>query len=178
MTVLFRKSEGGQRFLNVWNDAKSRNQGFALFDMDKKVCGSKVLGYTLADTSATDFQLRFDREFFAENYDQIINSHETLATYETLIFLIKAALGAETVVTFESPNPAHLIVNIQEPSNLARMKTIGGDTVMAKDGAGALNYLMLKATTSQYTLNQVEMMLKSIEAAGVFVEYNFIKGAQ
>lgn len=175
MTVLFRNSEGGAKFLKVWDAAKAKNSGFALIDMNQKGYGSKVLGYALADAGATDFQLRFDREFFSDNYDKIIDSHETLGTYDTIIFLIKAALGRGTTVTFESPLPAHLIVNIQEASVLSNFATKSGDQVMAMDGASGLNYLMFKSTTSEYTLNQVETMLKSIEASGVFIGYKFIK---
>lgn len=177
MTVLFRSSDGGQKFLDVWNKAKSKNTGFALVEMNKNCYGSKILGYTLADAEATDFQLRFDRDFFAENYDEIIDSHETLATYDTIIFLIKAALGNGTVVTFEAPESAHLIINIQERSELANFVTVSGDKIMAKNQSGGLDFLMFKSTASEYTLNQVKSMLKSIEGAGVFVEYNFIKGA-
>lgn len=177
MTLLFRRSIESDKFLKVWEAAKNKNTGLSLLDMDKKAYGSKILGYTLYDANATDFQLRFDREFFAENYDGIIDSHETLATYETIIYLIKAALGQNTVVNFETPSPAHLIININEPSVLSEFTTLEGDRVMAKNQAGTLDELMLKSTTSQYTLNQVETMLKSIEGAGVYVEYNFITGA-
>lgn len=177
MTLLFRNSEESGKFLNVWEAAKNKNTGLALLDMDKSAYGSKVLGYALYDANATDFQLRFDRDFFAENYDGIIDSHETLATFETIIYLIKAALGQSTVINFESPNPAHLIININEPSVLSEFATLTGDQVMATNQAGTLDELMLKSTTSQYTLNQVETMLKSIEGAGVYVEYNFITGA-
>lgn len=177
MSVLFRKSDDGQKFLNIWNVAKSKISGAALYKMNDKCYGSEVLGYALADAGATDFEIRFDRDFFAKNYNQIIDSHETLGTYDTIEFLVRAALGSGTVVTFDSPAPAHLIINIQEPSSLANALTIAGDKIMAKDGAGGLNYLMFKATTSEYTLNQVKTMLKSIEASGVFIEYNFIEGA-
>jgi hypothetical protein len=174
MTVLFRNSIEGGRFLNVWNAAKSANSGVALYDMDQESYGSKILGYTLADANATDFALRFDREFFATNYDRIIDSHETLGTMDTIIYLIQAAMTTGTIVTLESPNPAHLIIHIQEPSSLGNAFTLTGDQVITKSS----DKLMFKATTSEYTLNQVKTMLRSIEAAGVFVEYDFIKGAQ
>lgn len=176
MTLLFRKSIESDKFLKVWEAAKNKNTGLSLLEMDNKAYGSKALGYALYDAEATDFQLRFDREFFAENYNGIIDSHETLATYETIIYLIKAALGQNTIVNFETPSPAHLIININEPSVLVEFATLTGDQVMATNQAGTLDELMLKAATSPYTLNQVVTMLKSIEGAGVYVEYNFIKG--
>ncbi|AUR98984.1 hypothetical protein NVP1259O_22 [Vibrio phage 1.259.O._10N.286.48.F4] len=171
MTVLFRNSIEGGRFLNVWNAAKSANSGVSLHDMDQESYGSKILGYTLADANATDFALRFDREFFAANYDRIIDSHETLGTMNTIIYLAQAALGFDAVVTLESPNPAHLIIHIQEPSKLGNAATLVGEQIITKSG----DKLMFKATTSEYTLNQVETMLRSIEAAGVYIEYNFIE---
>lgn len=174
MTVLFRQSEGGQRFLNVWNHAKSLNTGYALVDMNDTVYGSQAFGYALHDAEATDFQLRFDRDFFSLNYDQIIDSHETLATYDTIIYLIKAALGQNTVISFETPLSGYLIVNIQEPSVNVNAATLAGNLIKTKT---TLDQLMWKATTSEYTLNQVKTMLESIELAGVYVEYNFIKGS-
>lgn len=177
MTELLRYTPEAEKFESVWMKTKTANHGRDLRNMKAQTFGSKILGETLYDANATDFYLLFDRDFFIENYDRIIDAHENLGTFETYIFLIKASLGQDTQVTFESPSAGHLKIYIVEASEVHEMVTQSGDDVEVKTESAGAASLGLKASTSIHTTNQVESMLKSIEAGGIFVEYFFSVGA-
>lgn len=177
MTELLRYTPEAERFESAWMEAKTKNQGSDLRKMKSQTFGSRVLGETLYDSNATDFYLLFDRDFFIDNYERIIDAHERLGTFETYIFLIKAALGEDTQVTFESPNAGHLKIYIVEASEVREMVTQSDDEVTVKTEGAVISNLGLRASTSIYTTNQVKAMLQSLEASGVFVEYFFSVGA-
>lgn len=174
MTQLFRYTPEAESFHRVFLKSKGATAGKSLIDFKADTYGSKALGYALYDSEATDFYLRFDRDFFSENYNGIIDAHEYLGTFETYLYLIRAALGQQTVVSFDTPSAGHLIINISEFSILKNAVTISGDQIIAINETGGEDELQFDATTSIYTISQVKTMLESIEAGGVFVEYNFL----
>lgn len=172
---LFRFTPEAQKFADTWNLAKAKSCGYSLQSMSSEMYSSKILGEILYDAEATDFSLRFDREFFSNNYNNIIDAHEDLGMFNTYEYLIKGALGQRTQVTFEVPKGGHLIINISEIGDKTKTITQNGDDLLVKNQSGTKEDLLLKATTSEYTLNQVIKMIESINVAGVFIEIKFVR---
>lgn len=172
---LFRFTPEAKTFSELWHKAKARSSGFALQDMNETAYSSKILGEVIYDSNATDFSLRFDREFFSSNMNNIIDAHENLGMFNTYEYLIKGALGPNTNVTFEVPKGGHLIINIAEVGDKAQSLTQSGESLLVKNSAGLKENLLFKATTSEFTLNQVIKMIESINVAGVFIEIKFIR---
>lgn len=172
---LFRFTPEAKTFSELWHKAKAKSSGFALQDMNETAYSSKILGEVIYDSNATDFSLRFDREFFSTNMNNIIDAHEDLGMFNTYEYLIKGALGPNTSVTFEVPNPGYLIINIAEVGDKTQALTQSGERLLVKSNTGSKDSLLFKATTSEFTLNQVVKMVESISVAGVFVEIKFIR---
>lgn len=172
---LFRFTPEAQKFAETWHLAKAKSSGFDLQSMNDEMYSSKILGDMLYGANATDFSLRFDKEFFSDNFNNIIDAHESLGMFNTYDYLIKGALGQKTEVTFEVPKPGHLIINVAEIGGKTKTITHGGDDLLAKSQSGTKEDLLLKFTTSEYALNQVIKMIESINVAGVFIEIKFIR---
>lgn len=72
---------------------------------------SKDFGEFLWDNKLFDLAEFFSRRYWSDNYEAIIHAMEIAGTYEAIITVVESAMGSG-IVTFQNPEPSHLIVNI------------------------------------------------------------------
>lgn len=204
MTQLFKPNEQNTKLFEVMKKAKSKNITVDMVSMHNEIIGSKALGAVIFDEGLIDFGFEIDRQFFIDHYLSIFEAMTKPITLETHRILIRSILGDLVDITFEIPNPGHLIVNIEEKTIQAGLITPNGYGLTmghtTKIGSGwavrpdkgletrankgfafrsRVDFgINLTTVLSRYTIEQARNLLENIVTEGVFTEFNFtIKGS-
>lgn len=129
-------------------------------------------GAFLWDNQLMDLARFFSRAYWAANFPAIIKAMEIAGTYEAILIVVESAMGTG-LVTFDSPNPSHLIVNIlvgtsQQPW-FARNGNSTADQVIANEPDGPDDIYFLDST-SALTFEETAKLIELLNVTGVFLE--------
>lgn len=138
---------------------------------------SKYFGYFIWDNEISDLAPFFSRDYFAENWSAIIGALAIAGTFEAYLLIIKSALGDDTLIVFESPDPSHLIINISEPTGdytftaytENEFKTVIPDQIQYPN-----TELAFRKSLGDLTINETLKLIDLLNVNGVFVEVFFI----
>jgi hypothetical protein len=172
---LFRDNdEYSARMFNVTNDVHFIQAAYYWLFIDTFQT-SQYFGEFLYDNQLSDLAEFFTREYWIRNFPAIISALSKAGTFEAYIEIITSALG-ETNVTFENPNPSHLIIRLDQPTaiygfgawhNLALAQLIP-DQVQYPNSE-----LAVGTSTAPLTVNETLKMIELLNVNGVFVEVIF-----
>lgn len=172
---LFRDTEFCNRFDNWIKIVKNLQASYAwrMFDQFQFSVG---FGYFIYDNNLSDLTPYFSRDYFANNWTSILAAFEIAGTFEAYLLIIRSALGAETQVSFENPEPSHLIINIINPTgavqfaayhNHETVDIIPNQTALPNS---TLNFLQ---GVAPLTVNETIKLIDLLNVSGVWVEVNF-----
>ena len=171
---LFRNEEFNSRF-DDWIGTLKDTQlklNWLLYD---NIIASKFYGYYIWDNNLSDLAEYFTREYFADNFNAIIGALQVAGTYEAYLIILRSALGDGVVVTFDSPNPSHLIINIVSPTGASDWAGFdeGFYSSMIPD---QIQYpdsnFVFGVAVSNLTINETLKLIDLLNVNGVFVEVN------
>ena len=113
---LFRDCDPFNIRFDAWTARVKNLQGISLITYFDEITTSKTFGYFIWDSGLSDLAPFFSREYFSTNWPAIFDALKIAGTFEAYLLIIKSALGGDTAVTFENPDPSHLIINIDQPT--------------------------------------------------------------
>lgn len=151
-------------------------QQVALWNLNDQFPTSKYFGYFLWDNNLSDLTPYFTRDYFAENWTAIYEALEIAGTFESYLKIIKSALGNDTVITFESPDPSHLKITISEPTGSATWGAYtGGELlpVVPDQTQYPDHILVFSKSLPELTVSQTLSLINLLNVTGVFVEVFF-----
>ncbi len=176
MTQLFRDTEYNIRF-DRWTATVKNLQGAMAWRMHDEILTSKTMGYFIWDNVLSDLVPFFSREYFAENWEAIINAFARAGTFESYILVIQSALGAGTAITFVSPEPSHLQINIAAPTGIAQWvaytnnenQNVIPDQLQYPDST-----LVFEQGEADLTISETIKLIELLNVNGVLVETFFV----
>lgn len=177
MTELFRDNDECQFFYQIYKQAKYFNAARYVNQMTAESIGSRALGQILYSSTPAFADNGIDEDFFINNYLQIIEAYRSAGTLDAYYYLIKSALGADSVISFENPSAGYLKINVTAetyPYGLAVQDDNGIEQgVEVQDNeTSPPNGLIVNSTISAKTVEQLQYVLNFIVPAGLYVEFN------
>ena len=137
---------------------------------------SKTFGYWIWDNNLSDLVPFFSREYFGANFPAIINAFDKAGTFQSYIVVIRSALGSGTVVTFESPDPSHLIITVGAATAVNTWGALH-DNEIVPCIPDQVNYpsseFAFEVSQQQLTINETIKLIELLNVNGVFIETNF-----
>lgn len=137
---------------------------------------SRFFGEFLWDNQLFDLARYFSRRYWASNYEAIIRAMKVAGTYEAYIIVVESAMG-QGRVTFETPSPSHLIVNVAAGDIIKPAEARHGDELvpLTVDGptypGAALEFV---DSASNLTFQETAKLIEMLAPNGVFVEIRSI----
>lgn len=173
---LFRDREYSIRF-DKWIARVKDIQAAMLWRFNDEIETSKTFGYFVWDNNLSDLVPFFSREYFADNFTAIIDAFKIAGTYEAYITVIKSAIGADAVISFEVPSESHLIININNPTGVRlwgaysdnETHDVIPDQIQYPD-----NVFAFQTSIAPLTVSETTKLIELLTVNGVFVEVNFI----
>ena len=169
---LFRNEEYNIRF-DDWIGALKKIQLAMCWRIHDQIVASKYYGYYIWDNDLFDLARFFTRDYFAENFNAIIGAMQIAGTFESYLIVIRSALGAGVSVTFDSPAPSHLIINITSPTGAVDWSAYHGNefTDMIPDQVQYPDSnFIFSVGVSDLTINETLKLIELLNVNGLFVE--------
>lgn len=175
MVQLFRCNEFSERF-DRWTGTVKDFQAAMFLRMKDELPSSVTFGYFVWDNNLSDLVPFFTRDYFAQNFEAILEAFKIAGTFEAYLIVIRSALGQDTVVTFDVPSPSHLIINITNPTGFRQfsaytedqLKDVIPDQIQYPDST----FVFFKSVAN-LTVNETAKLIELLNVTGVFVEVNF-----
>ena len=173
---LFRDAEYSIRF-DRWTARVKNLQSAMLWRFSDEIETSVTFGYFIWDNNLSDLVPFFSREYFANNFNAIIDAFKIAGTFEAYITVIKSAIGDDATINFDVPSESHLIININNPTGTyiwgAYTDNETSD-VIPEQINNPDNVFVFQDSISQLTVNETKKLIELLTVNGVFVEVNFI----
>lgn len=169
---LFRPElEYDQRMFNVINRVNVEQQ-INLWSLKDTVVYSNYFAGYVWDFELMDLARFFTRDYWVENFTSIIFAVNSACSYESFLSLIGSALGAGTIVSFQTPKAGHLIIYIQSGTDQDAFGAFNGvstDLVVTEGG----DQIVFSNAKSPLTVAETEALVRLLVPSGVFVEIVF-----
>jgi hypothetical protein len=172
---LFRKDdEYSDRMFNVTNDVNVIQGIYYWLFIDTYIT-SPYFGEFLYDNGLSDLAEFFTRDYWIANFPAIVSALSKAGTYEAYIEIINSALG-DANVTFENPDPSHLIIRLDQPTAIYGFGAWHNFEI-AQLIPDQIQYpnseLVVGTSTAPLTVNETLKMIELLNVNGVFVEVIF-----
>ncbi|MGD1335028.1 Ig-like domain-containing protein [Vibrio harveyi] len=172
MSQLFRDDESCRYFFDIIKATKQQNYINDLVKMSKEAESSKAFGYVLYDSNAFPQLSNLSREFFATNYQSILEAMAGAGVFNSYILLVKQVMGESTRVFHEILNPAHLIIKITKSETEVKKLTTNDKRQIATN---KLLGIFATIPITDYTVIQLKKTIDVLcQPAGIFVELRTI----
>ncbi|EHJ9981305.1 Ig-like domain-containing protein [Vibrio parahaemolyticus] len=172
MSQLFRDDEVCNYFFKIINTTKGDNYINELVKMSKEASSSQVFGYALYDSGAFPQLSNLSRDFFANNYEAILDAMTSAGVFNSYILLIRQIIGDSTVIFHEVVNPGHLSLRIvKTESEIQKLATSDELQLATSNNLG----LLVTVPVSDYTVMQLLKTLQALcQPAGIYVDVRTI----
>jgi hypothetical protein len=171
----FRKNdEYSDRMFYVVNDVNSLQQLYLWLYNDTFIV-SPFFGAFVYDNELFDLAAFFSREYWVDNFPAILSAVQRAGTFDSYYQVIVSALGSNTEVVFDAPNPSHLIINITAPTGNAgfgawhQEQLVG---IIPEQIPNPDQGLAFARSLAPLTVNETIKMIDLLNVNGVFVEVN------
>jgi hypothetical protein len=140
---------------------------------------SLYMGYWIYDNDLFDIAKYFSRDFFATNFNAIVNAFKVAGTYQSYIAIIQSAVGGDTEINFSSPAPSHLVINVSNPTGARTWGAItpAGNPELTEVMPDQINYpdsvFGFQSSIAALTVPETVALLEMLNVNGVFVEIFF-----
>lgn len=172
MAQLFRDDDACNYFFEIIKATKRENYIDDLVKMSKEATSSQAFGYALYDSGAFPQLSNLSRDFFAENYEAILNAMSSAGVFDAYILLVKQIMGDSTLISHEIKNPGHLIIKIMSvESSLSNLATSDDMQIATSELAG----ILVRVPVSDFAVMQLKKTLEVLcQPGGIYVELIFV----
>lgn len=133
---------------------------------------SQDFGAFLWDNQLMDLAKFFTRRYWVDNFPAIIRAMEIAGTYEAILIVVESAMGTGRI-TFENPNPSHLIVNISVGTEhqpwVSRNSNSTREQMIANEPDGPDDFYFVDSS-SALTFEETAKLIELLNVTGVFIE--------
>lgn len=151
-----------------------RQQEIETWRLQDDFAASTFFGQFLWDNNLFDLARFFSRDYWSRNYRAILEAMRVAGTYESFLIVLRSALGEAVVVTFENPNPSHLVIRANPAEYLQRWEALLPDgTREYVDGMhdGAIVPLEFADPSAGLQLNETLKLIEHLNINGLFIEF-------
>lgn len=172
MSQLFRDDEACKYFFEIIKLTKQQNYINNLVKMSREATSSKAFGYVLYDSKAFPQLSNLSRDFFASNYQAILDAMARAGVFDSYILLVKQIMGESTKIYHEIPNSGHLVIKIAKTeSNFQKLAT-NDELQLATSGALGI---LATIPISDFTITQLKKTIEALcQPAGIYVDLRTI----
>ncbi|HDM8140669.1 TPA: immunoglobulin domain-containing protein [Vibrio harveyi] len=180
MAQLFRDKEFNQRFAR-WTGSQKTKQARQFVNLLDQFGTSAMFGEFIWDNDLTEIAKFFSREYFAANFPAIAKAFANAGTYESYLTVIRSAMGEATVIELETPHPAHLLINILNPTGQSYLQ-VNDSGVRKNLHPDQSNYpnttFIAQRSTGDITSNETMKLIELLNVNGINIDVSFVQATK
>lgn len=151
-----------------------RQQEIETWRLQDDFASSQFFGEFLWDNNAFDLARFFSRDYWSKNYRAILEAMRIAGTYESFLVVLRSALGDAVEVTFEVPNPSHLIIRANPAEYLHQWEALQPSGLREDIYGmhnGELQPLEFSDPSAGLQLNETIKLIEHLNVNGLFIEF-------